>query len=46
MKKAWELWKTKEIDEAIIKAETIGDRAWRKACVEWLQRRKTKGENK
>jgi thymidylate synthase len=43
MKKSWKLWKNKKIKEAIKEAEKIDDRAWKIACVEWLQRR-MKGE--
>lgn len=39
IKKAWRMWKSKKIKVAIENAEEIHDRAWRKACVEWLQRR-------
>ena len=31
--------KSKKLVKAIEVAKTINDRAWRKACVEWLQRR-------
>jgi thymidylate synthase len=43
MRIAWDYWKKKDITEAITKAEIIEDRAWRKACVEWLTRRKELG---
>jgi len=39
MRHAWELYKSKNLIKAIQVAKTINDRAWRKACVEWLQRR-------
>jgi hypothetical protein len=44
MIKSWRAWKSKNtnklfMDEAIIEATTINDRAWRKACLEWLERR-------
>jgi len=38
-RQAWRDWKAKEMDEAIAVAKTIASRDWRKACVEWLQRR-------
>ena len=39
VRKSWRLWKKKEINESIRIASTIEDRAWRKACYEWLLRR-------
>ena len=44
MMKSWRAWKTKGkntmfIEDAIKEAKNIEDRAWRKACVEWLERR-------
>ena len=39
MRYAWKLYKSKKLVKAIEVAKTINDRAWRKACVEWLQRR-------
>lgn len=39
MRKAWKLWKQKDIKAAHEVASTIEDRAWRKACAEWLERR-------
>ena len=40
MRRAWAFWKDKNMKEALQQAQTIEDRAWRKACVEWLTRRK------
>ena len=39
VRRAWNLWKKDGLPQAIETAELIGDLAWRKACVEWLQRR-------
>jgi thymidylate synthase len=39
MRKSWRLWKQKDIKAAHELASNIEDRAWRKACVEWLERR-------
>ena len=39
IKKAWRMWKSVDVKTAIARAKEIHDRAWRKACVEWLQRR-------
>jgi thymidylate synthase len=39
VRKSWRLWKRKEINESMRIASTIEDRAWRKACAEWLLRR-------
>jgi hypothetical protein len=47
---SYDLYKTGDFKKALIAAEQIGDKAWRAACVEWLQRRITaklaKGEVK
>ena len=40
MRITWALWKDKKVKEAIDYAQTIEDKAWKKACVEWLTRRK------
>ena len=40
MLEAWTEWKNKNLRGATQLAETISDPAWRKACVEWLDRRK------
>ncbi len=40
MVEAWWLWKGKMINEAIDKAREIEASDWRKACVEWLERKK------
>lgn len=41
MLRAWKAWKNKNLEEACsIAKETIVDLAWKKACVEWLNRRK------
>jgi hypothetical protein len=40
VRKSWRLWKRKEINESMRIASTIEDRAWRKACAEWLLRKK------
>ena len=37
---AWRCWKQKLLDEALAVADCIEDRAWRLACLEWLERRK------
>jgi len=39
MLKSWTLWKGKEKQAALETAQQIEDRAWRKACVEWIERR-------
>ena len=39
MLKSWWLWKRKELPAAHETAGQIKDRAWRKACTEWLERR-------
>lgn len=39
MRKSWRFWKQKDIKAAHEFALQIEDRAWRKACVEWLERR-------
>jgi len=39
MLEAWNLWKQKDLRAAHEVANTIEDRAWRKACREWLERR-------
>ena len=39
VREGWYFWKQKNILKAIEVCSTIEDRAWRKACVEWLQRR-------
>tara|TARA_R110000796_G_scaffold134266_1_gene249977 strand:+ start:74 stop:1048 length:975 start_codon:yes stop_codon:yes gene_type:complete len=39
MRKSWDCWKQKNLTGAVNHAFTIRDAAWRKACVEWLQRR-------
>lgn len=44
MRAAWELYKIGELDGAIMKAKSIYAPDWEKACVEWLERRKTKRE--
>ena len=40
MVEAWWLWKEQMINEAIDKAREIESPDWRKACVEWLERKK------
>ena len=40
VREGWHFWKQKNINKAIEICKTIEDRAWRKACVEWLERRK------
>tara|TARA_R100000664_G_C2756180_1_gene143998 strand:+ start:973 stop:1950 length:978 start_codon:yes stop_codon:yes gene_type:complete len=40
MRKSWHMWKQKNMSSAFKYAFKIEDRAWRKACVEWLKRRK------
>ena len=40
MYRSWRAWKYKRIDFALDHAKQIYDRAWRKACIEWLERRK------
>jgi thymidylate synthase len=45
MRIAWSLWKNKKVKKAINCAQTIEDLAWRKACVEWLTRRKEGGND-
>ena len=40
MYRSWRAWKYKRIDFALYHAKEIHDRAWRKACIEWLERRK------
>lgn len=40
MVEAWWLWKERMISEAIDKARTIEAPDWRKACVEWLERKR------
>ena len=40
MVEAWWLWKEKMINEAVDKAREIKALDWRKACVEWLERKK------
>ena len=40
VRKSWQSWKQGNIQEAIEWANIIEDRAWRKACVEWLKRRR------
>ena len=39
MRKSWRFWKSKNYQNAFYCANAIEDRAWRKACIEWLQRR-------
>jgi len=39
MRSSWKCWKSKNFNDAFYHANNIEDRAWRKACVEWLQRR-------
>ena len=39
VREGWHFWKQKNINKAIEVCKTIEDRAWRKACVEWLERR-------
>jgi thymidylate synthase len=39
MMKSWEAWKKKELLTALKFASRINDRAWRRACIEWLERR-------
>jgi len=39
VREGWHFWKQKNINKAIEICKTIEDRAWRKACVEWLERR-------
>jgi len=44
MIKSWKAWKTKGkntmfMEDAMMEATAINDRAWRKACLEWLERR-------
>jgi hypothetical protein len=36
---SWGLWKQRDLPAAREVAMQIEDRAWRKACVEWLERR-------
>lgn len=44
MRQAWQAHKAKNYDDAIHYAETIRAEDWRKACIEWLKRRKIKAE--
>ena len=50
MVEAWNFYKNKEFEHAIAQASTIQAPDWRKACIEWLERRKQsydkKGKNK
>lgn len=39
MRLSWRHWKLRDFEKAYLYAESIEDRAWRKACLEWLQRR-------
>ena len=39
MRLSWRCWKAKNYTNAYYHAHSIGDRAWRKACMEWLDRR-------
>jgi len=39
MRLSWRCWKAKNYTSAYYHAHSIGDRAWRKACMEWLDRR-------
>ena len=39
VRRAWSFWKNKCPLKAIDECYTIEDRAWRRACVEWLERR-------
>ena len=39
MLRSWQKWKEKDITAALVIAATIEDRAWRKACCQWLERR-------
>jgi hypothetical protein len=39
MRLSWLSWKAKNYTSAYYHAQSIGDRAWSKACVEWLDRR-------
>mgnify|MGYP001024460874 FL=1 len=39
MRKSWRYWKAKNFPSAYHHANKIEDRAWRKACIEWLDRR-------
>lgn len=39
MMKSWKAWKKKELLTALKFASRINDRAWRRACIEWLERR-------
>lgn len=40
MANAYDLYKQGDVDAALDSANTIGSEDWRKACLEWLQRRK------
>jgi hypothetical protein len=37
---SWGAWKDKNLELAMDYAKQINDRAWRRACMEWLERRK------
>lgn len=39
MRLSWRCWKAKNYKNAYYHAHSISDRAWRKACMEWLDRR-------
>jgi hypothetical protein len=39
MMRAWEKWKDKDMQAALVHANDIAASDWRKACVEWLERR-------
>ena len=46
MRAAWSLYKCNEIDAAVRKVKTIKDKAWQKACLDWLTRIIIKREQK
>ena len=46
VREAWEKYKEDDLDGAIAFAEDIYDRAWQKACTEWLYRRVEKRVHK
>ena len=39
MMDSWIGWKDKDMTTALKFAQLIGDRAWRRACIEWLERK-------
>ena len=46
MVEAWNFYKNKEFEHAIAQASTIQAPDWRKACIEWLERRKQSYDKK